>query len=66
MRRSVRRRYFFEFGSNMNHFDFDLLKFHLEKAGFSQIIRQDERGLWKSIRNFNVEAMMFTRCMLGA
>jgi hypothetical protein len=50
----------------MNHFDFDLLKFHLEKAGFSQIIRQDERGLWKSIRNFNVEAMMFTRCMLGA
>jgi predicted SAM-dependent methyltransferase len=36
---------FFEWGNNMNHFDFDLLKWYLERAGFSQIARHDERRL---------------------
>jgi predicted SAM-dependent methyltransferase len=43
---------FFEGGNNMNHFDFDLLKWYLEKAGFSQIARHNERGLLEEYPEF--------------
>jgi predicted SAM-dependent methyltransferase len=42
---------FYEFG-DMNHFDFDLLKWCLEKAGFSQVARYNERVLLEEHPDF--------------
>ena len=36
---------FFEIGNNMNLFDFELLKWCLEKAGFGQVEKHHERVL---------------------